>query len=70
MKINMCKYPGYWIDRYGRIYNIKEISDNYLKNIVNFLKKELKFRRRNLEIIAIRNKIDELEEEMLNRGIL
>lgn len=61
---------GYWEDRYGNIYNIKEISDDYLKNIINFLKKELESEEYNLiETIAIRNKIDELEEEAVNRGI-
>jgi len=62
--------PGYWIDRYGNIHNIKEISDDYLKNIINFLKKELESEEYNLiETIAIRNKIDELEEEAISRGI-
>ena len=62
--------PGYWEDRYGNIYNIKEISDDYLKNIINFLKKELESEEYDLiETIAIRNKIDELEEEAISRGI-
>ena len=62
--------PGYWTDRYGNIHNIKEISDDYLKNIINFLKKELESEEYNLiETIAIRNKIDELEEEAISRGI-
>ena len=62
--------PGYWTDRYGNTYNIKEISDDYLKNIINFLKKELESEEYDLiETIAIRNKIDELEEEAISRGI-
>ena len=73
-EVNMNKTiccPGYWINRYGKVYNIKEISNSYLKNIINFLKRELKFGEYNLiDTIAIRNKIDELEQEMLNRGIL
>ena len=62
--------PGYWTDRYRNTYNIKEISDDYLKNIINFLKKELESEEYNLiETIAIRNKIGELEEEAINREI-
>jgi len=63
--------PGYWIDKYGNLHNIKEISDDYLKNIINFLKKELESDEYNLiETITIHNKLNELEEELMKRDLL
>ena len=63
--------PGYWVDKYGGVHNIKEISDDYLKNIINFLERELESNEYTLiGTIAIRNKLDELTEELMNRGLL
>jgi len=62
-----CFVPGYWINARGQVLPVSSIPNDYLQNIIRFLQRWYAEEEDMLVRIAIRNKIDELEDELICR---